>query len=446
MASIEQRGDSYRVVWRYDGQKQYTTWPSEKLAEQANELAKAHRHRITDDQVYAIILGEEPEEEAPTTPTLRAWCERWLPSKTRLGPGTLARYRQQLRDHIYPWFGEDTPIGDIDAVMIGTWLNHMREVMGSTKTVTRYYSLLHSALEAAVRQRQMQFNPCKEVDFVRDQVADDDTGEHRAVYLTPAQYELLRAAFAAKWHTLLDCIVETGMRWGEVTALATKHLVASTDKTPPRIHVWRAWKRGEKADVYLGTTKGRSKRTLPIGEDLYKALWKLVADKTDETLIFRDAVGDALDYSETYNDIWRPALLRARRCVEHPPPNQGKQRENARGRCRDYGGVTQAGRPCGARVVPGTTRCNSHYGPAPGAVSTCECPGVLRVTPSWHDLRHTHAAWLFSDPRMTPLAISRRLGHATLATTSEIYGDLMPQAAEAAVDAIADARKAGREG
>ncbi|TDB81443.1 hypothetical protein E1091_18955 [Micromonospora fluostatini] len=78
-------------------------------------------------------------------------------------------------------------------------------------------------------------------------------------------------------------------------------------------------------------------------------------------------------------------------------------------------------------------------------MSTCECADVLHQAPSWHDLRHTYASWLFSDPRMTPLAISRLLGHQQLATTSEIYGDLMPQAIDAAVDAVADARKGARQ-
>ncbi|MFI5844339.1 hypothetical protein ACIA8K_32050 [Catenuloplanes sp. NPDC051500] len=37
---------------------------------------------------------------------------------------------------------------------------------------------------------------------------------------------------------------------------------------------------------------------------------------------------------------------------------------------------------------------------------------------------------------MAPLAVSRRLGHASLQTTSEIYGGLMPSVEEAAVSAI----------
>ncbi|KXK63400.1 hypothetical protein AWW66_03540 [Micromonospora rosaria] len=46
-----------------------------------------------------------------------------------------------------------------------------------------------------------------------------------------------------------------------------------------------------------------------------------------------------------------------------------------------------------------------------------------------HDLRHTHAAWLISAG--VPLtAIQRRLGHASIAVTSDRYGHLMPEVDE----------------
>lgn len=445
MGSIEQRGDSYRVVWRFNGSKEYTTWPTEPDAERANQIVVAHRHQITAEQVYIAMGVYEASDPEPTTPTMREWGDKWLKSKTRITPGTRARYRQQFDGHIYPTFG-DVPIGTITAITVGTWLNHMGAVMGSPKTVTRYYSLLFGALQAAADQGVIPRNPCKATDFVRDQTADDDTEGHQAVYLTPLQYEVVRAAFPSRWHTLLDALSETGCRWGEITALAKTHLVAPTAAAPPKLRVWRAWKRGEGGARYLGTTKGRQKRTMSISHDLYRDLLKLVNEMPADALLFRRPDGTALDYSEMYNDVWVPAMVRAQRCPDHPPANQGEHRVGARGRCRDYGGVTLRGEPCGARVVPDTTRCNSHYGPAPRALSTCGCPGVLTLVlwPSWHDLRHTCAAWLFSDPRMTVLAISRRLGHATLAITSDIYGDLMPDAEETAVDAIADARRAGR--
>ncbi|TDB91550.1 hypothetical protein E1091_13680, partial [Micromonospora fluostatini] len=150
MASIEQRGDSWRVVWRHEGRKQYTTWPSEEYAEQARAIVEGHRARITANRVYADMGIPVPgDTDTPVGITLRAWCEEWLPSKTRITPGTRERYEQQLRDRIYPAFG-DLPLSQITSVLIGRWLNDLRTQMGP-KTVTRYYSLLHTALGAAVR-------------------------------------------------------------------------------------------------------------------------------------------------------------------------------------------------------------------------------------------------------------------------------------------------------
>lgn len=441
MASIEQRGTAYRVVWRRDGKKEYATLPALEYAEEAKRIVEAHRGSITAERVY-IDMGVIEESDAPSSgaPTLREWCEEWLPSRTRITPGTMAGYQQQLRDHIYPTFG-DMPMDRITPLSIGQWIGRMREADAKNTTITRYYSLLHGALEAAVRHRHITDNPCRLTDFVRDQVPDDDTGEHRPVYLTPAEFRILRRAFAPRWWPLLDFLVGTGARWSEATALAVEHIVAPTSRSGPKVRIWRAWKRyGDKPGLYLGTTKGRTRREIGIDQELYETLLWLIGHQPKGTLVFRTSTGSALEYGNAYKQVWRPALIRARRCALHPPQDQGEQREGARGRCRDYGGTRADGQECGARVVPGHTRCKDHLGPLPDAVSDCDCPDVLRSEPSWHDLRHTHAAWLFSDPNVTPLAISRRLGHAQLATTSEIYGDLMPEAEDAVVAAISAAR------
>lgn len=55
-----------------------------------------------------------------------------------------------------------------------------------------------------------------------------------------------------------------------------------------------------------------------------------------------------------------------------------------------------------------------------------------------HDLRHTQATWLISAG--VPLsAISRRLGHASIAVTDAIYGHLLPQVDEGILAAVAAA-------
>jgi integrase len=52
-----------------------------------------------------------------------------------------------------------------------------------------------------------------------------------------------------------------------------------------------------------------------------------------------------------------------------------------------------------------------------------------------HDLRHTNAAWLIASNTPT-LAISRRLGHASINITMDLYGHLMPEVDTRAADTI----------
>jgi integrase len=60
-----------------------------------------------------------------------------------------------------------------------------------------------------------------------------------------------------------------------------------------------------------------------------------------------------------------------------------------------------------------------------------------------HDLRHTHASWLIAANR--PLTgIQRRLGHTSIAITSDLYGHLLPDVDEGIVAALEKALSCGR--
>jgi integrase len=45
----------------------------------------------------------------------------------------------------------------------------------------------------------------------------------------------------------------------------------------------------------------------------------------------------------------------------------------------------------------------------------------------WHDLRHTHASILLGEGAPV-IAVSKRLGHASVTTTLDIYGHLLDDA------------------
>ncbi len=456
MARIEKRGERWRVAWRLcdtqgrtipgeDGKFvwQSTTWSTEKLAKRAKDIAEGHRHSWTAQQVESEILGPSDGHSTPDTPTLAEWFEEWLGAITRITPGTRATYQQQFRDHISPSLGAK-PIGEITPLDVGKWVNRRKTDGAKNTTITRDFQLLQHCLDGAVRSRHIDRNPCKETDFVRNQVADDDTGEGELAAFSHEEFELLRERFDKKWHPLLDFLAYTGARWSEAMAVAVEHIVAPSPKSPqPRVRIYRAWKRsGVGAERYLGTTKGRRRRELTIDMELYEELRPLVRGKKKGELVFCGDEGQMIDYSNFYHRVWRPALVEAQRCERHPPGMRGDRIPGLKGRCRDHGGTNDQGKPCGAWLSPGWNRCINHIGADPDAVSDCDCPRVLRLeVPDGgpHRLRHSCATWMFARG-VPPLVVSRRLGHATLAVTSEIYGHLMPESDEAAAVALSGLR------
>lgn len=438
MASIEHRSGGWRAVWRFNGAKQHTLqWPTLDQAQQAKSLAEARRHQITAQDVERIILGEPGDGQPVGTPalSLRSWCEVWVAAKTRITPGTRGDYKRMLANQIYPILG-DLPLDAIEPTDVGQWINGLRAAGLSNNTLTNYFNVLHGAFAAAVANGKRGDNPCGGTDFVRGQVADDDTGESHRVYLTPSQYSVLLRSFKPRDRPFIECLAGTGARWSEATALRKSDLLAPTFRAGPRVKIARAWKKGEDSGRYLGTTKGRRARAVEIDEFLYDMLLDEAADKNDDDFLFTSSNGHALHYPNYYRRIFRPAVVRAQRCANHPPAPESRPLPGASGRCRDHGGRRTSGAPCDAAVLPGTTRCRSHGGPRPDAVSPCECTDVLHESLSPHDLRHSHAAWLFADPDVAPMAISRRLGHANLMTTDLIYGGLSASAERAAVGAI----------
>ncbi len=64
------------------------------------------------------------------------------------------------------------------------------------------------------------------------------------------------------------------------------------------------------------------------------------------------------------------------------------------------------------------------------------------VGPKLHHLRHFHASVILQNGGSL-LLVSKRLGHASIATTGDVYGHLMPGQQKEAANAFAKAMKEG---
>jgi integrase len=424
MASIEQRRGkpaapdeegplSYRVVWRHPDikdpkkRKQSATFGSETLAVRGRKLVEARDHRVTKAELEAEILGVTAPEPANTLPTVRDWATTWLASRTRISDGQVGRYEQQLRTVILPAIGHLT-LDEVGGTDIANILNDLRSRF-KAGTVTRYYACMHAMFAFAVLEKKIDDNPAKRTDFVRDMIAEDDADDDGAghVYLTPAEYLLIRRNLQPAARPLADYLIHTGARYSEATAAAVKSIDFTTKKA--RIH--RAWKRRKDGSWHLGSTKGRARRGVPFDDTYAAELKTLTGGRDPDELLFVTAVNNSMGggprgggnrwmYSNFRERYWEPAIGAAMRCTEHPPPLPAKN-------------------PTGPR-----------RGWLPTEVSTCDCPGRLKQRPTPHDLRHSFVAWMIAAGR--PLvSISRRLGHFSVTLTERVYAGILPEVDEA---------------
>lgn len=409
MASIEFRSGAWRVYWRLGGRsgaKQSVTFPEadEKQALWAKQLVAAHRHTLTRDQVLNLVLGIPlpTPEEVDDSPTVREWATSWLDTRTRITPGVRRTYRTQLATQILPRIG-DLRLRQVTGTDVATLLQELGKTRKAS-TVTRYYAVIHALFAWAVAEGQIPSNPAQRTDFIRDQIEHDDTGEESHTYLTRAQFQMIYENASELARPLLRFLVDSGCRFSEATALDIGDVTLLGKK--PSVRIVKGWKKGDDGQWYRGSTKGRNKRTVSIPKAVVDELVPLVANRAADALVFRAREGGPIVYTNFRRRHWLQAVAGASRCPDHPP-------------------VTATGKPSRSQL----------------AVSTCDCPTRLHATPTLHDLRHTHAAWMIALGRQIAY-ISRRLGHHSTTITERVYAGILPEVDDDAMKAYNEAASA----
>jgi len=150
------------------------------------------------------------------------------------------------------------------------------------------------------------------------------------------------------------------------------------DLAGARLFVVTAWKRQPGAGpLSLDPKSARSRRTVTLTARLVELLATAVDGKAAADLVFVNQAGHRIQGGTFYNKVWDVARQKA------------------------------------------------------------EAAGFSKH-PRVHDLRHSHAAVLLSGGQPV-LAVSRRLGHASAAITSDLYGHLLPEVDVALVGLLDDA-------
>lgn len=291
------------------------------------------------------------------------WVTHHLDHATGITPGTRGEYRRLAERSWLPALG-DFPVDVLTSDQIRRWVNAY-DPGHSAKTLANAHGLLSTVLASAVEAGHRPDNPAKGVQLPRGL-------RQEMVFLTPGEFARLLEEVPARWQPLVVTTAGTGLRWGEVTALHWRDV--DLDAPVPMLRVTQAWKRGETGTHTLGTPKTRrSERTVSLPPEVVDVLDPL----RDEpgTLVFRADRGGQLHHQAWHPRVWTPAVSKA----------AGDKRNDA-------GKVIEQG------------------------------PGKR---PRFHDLRHSHVAWLAAGGAM-PNEIQLRLGHESIKTTMDVYGHLFP--------------------
>lgn len=407
MAWIEHKsradgGTSALVRWRLggrrDGARQTETFGAHSdeqntaRAEGFQKMVEAAGEFWPDGWVkgegFVRARGDDPMKPPPRFDEIG---EEYVRQIVDITPGQRKRYLSQIRTlaatEVRGAFTFTRPVSKIGEPEIKAWLIDWDRAL---KTKANYHGLLFGVFSYAVEQGHLSTNPCARTAPKRSKVKQSQA-ELR--FLT--ETELATAADLAGGYDgdLLKVAVGTGLRFSELGAL----WAGDVDLVRSTVRVSKAWKRnGEDGETdipawlkrrlkpkhtmrqhYLGNPKTpKSRRTVSIAPPVAEILGRLIEGKRSDDFVFTSPTGLPLHHSDFYTRVWAPLMAEL---------------------------------------------------------------GALDIEAfRFHDLRHTHVAWLIAGGAPLP-HIQTRLGHESITTTIDTYGHLLPAGDELISEIISTA-------
>jgi integrase len=326
------------------------------------------------------------------------WFE-WKSAKKRDGTyqrvrskRTLDDYASQYRRKIEPRFGR-TPANLVASSDVQRWTDDLGGEI-EPKTVLDYHGLLRALYLWGL-------HPTRAL-VIHDPCADTDLPKRKKKApkgLHPAEWMILHAAALQVDRDAADLLLfkaSTGWRWSECVAIpvaAIDHWVDDMDRSWTYVTMGRVLRRtGSTFELVDDAKSDAGSRRIRLVGPAEQMVLDRIAGKPADQLVFTTKTGRRWVYSNFHDRIWT-----------RPKPG-GKTRDMA---------------PKKPRIL-----------------EVAKTLGLERpdVTPHW--LRHTHAGMLILSGESLP-AIQKRLGHASIQTTVDVYGRMIEDASDAGLDKVA---------
>ncbi|MFJ2414397.1 tyrosine-type recombinase/integrase [Streptomyces brevispora] len=381
---------SHIVYWRAGGGRA-GAWCNETFddpdpAERFRDLVNGHGQQWPPGWVKGRGFVQPDEPAVPDAEMFAVYAHAYVGLLTDISDHTRTNYTRFIDNHLIPWFGE-LSVSDrgprFTRAHISQWILDLQggkpgplHPAGAerrpyaAKTIANLHGLLFSILQSAVTADPplRDSNPCAHTRLPKGNDTEDDE-----VFLEPDEYAVLRQHVRADALDIVDALVSTGLRWGEITALQPRDFTLVGKR--PTLRVQRAWKRRGEGGTFLGAPKTKkSRRTLVLTPEQVELFQRRCLGKKPTDLIFTAPEGGAWHSGVFHAHRWKPALDAA----------------NSAG---------------------------------------------LTKRPRIHDLRHTHASWLIAGKVPLPV-IQARLGHESITTTVDRYGHLLEASDDEVVAAV----------
>jgi integrase len=285
----------YAVVYRHEGKESSVTFD---LEVNADKFLTAVNTLGPERALKAFGIG--PTKKSAAKPpggglTIADWVATHIDGLSGIAKSTEYDYRTYLRRDIGPALGA-IPVTALTRADVAGWVDAMFEAGSSGKTIANKHGLLSAALAGAVAAGHITANPAAGTRLPRSEKVE-------MVFLTTEEFQQLRAGFTAHWLPLVDFMVATGARFGEIAALRP----TDVDRGRGTVHIGRAMKRTYDAERYeIGPTKtAGSARTISVGSEILEAL------DYGNTTLFVTTKGGPLRIASWRANVWYKSVERA---------------------------------------------------------------------------------------------------------------------------------------
>ena len=191
------------------------------LGRDAKGKRRYHNHTVhgtkRDAQRYVTkVLRDQDLGQfvEPSNRPVGEYLEEWIDTivEARVTAKTATDYKALVRNHLKPALG-DRKLSQLSAAEIQRHYNTLLEKGLSARTVRYVHSVLHSALDQAVKWGLLSRNPAKLVELPRHRRRE------MRVLSSKELGEFLKAAREDRWYALWELLVATGLRPGEALGL-----------------------------------------------------------------------------------------------------------------------------------------------------------------------------------------------------------------------------------